>query len=103
MAHKENHFYAIKKDGGNIVFIDDVPNGKKCGCICSKCKEPLVAKNGGEIKEHHFAHLSNSYCRGETLAHPKAKEIISEKDAIWHIEWRKIDHEFSLDSLVGGH
>jgi len=31
------------------------------------------------------------------------EKIDSVKDAIWHIEWRKIDHEFSLDSLVGGH
>ncbi len=103
MSHNSNHLYAIRKSDEQRVFIDDVPNGLICNCICSKCGEPLVAKNGGEIKEHHFAHLSNSYCRGETLAHLKAKEIISEKDAIWHIEWGKIDHEFSLDSLVGGH
>ena len=93
----------LKKMVGTLFLLMMFQKEKKCGCICSKCKEPLVAKNGGEIKEHHFAHLSNSYCRGETLAHLKAKEIISEKDAIWHIEWRKIDHEFSLDSLVGGH
>jgi hypothetical protein len=58
------------------VFIDDVLNGQKCGCICSKCREPLIAKNGGEIMAHHFAHRTDSNCRGESLAHMEAKEII---------------------------
>ena len=36
-------------------FVDDVPNGKQCNCTCTKCGEPLQAKNKGIIKQHHFA------------------------------------------------
>ncbi len=78
-----NHLYARRKSDGDKVFIDDVPNGKKCGCICSKCHEPLIAKNGGEINIHHFAHISDSNCTGETEAHFEAKEIIKREKYLW--------------------
>jgi hypothetical protein len=78
-----NHLYARRKSDGNKVFIDDVPNGKKCGCICSKCHESLIAKNGGEINIHHFAHISDSNCPGETLAHIEAKDIIKREKYLW--------------------
>lgn len=71
-----DHIYALLKSNNSRAFIDDVPNGQKCGCICSKCRKPLVAKNGGEIIAHHFAHKSDSHCQGESLAHMEAKEII---------------------------
>lgn len=35
--------YAIGTNG-QLVFVDDVPNGKQCGCVCPACNEPLVAK-----------------------------------------------------------
>jgi hypothetical protein len=78
-----NHLYARRKSDGDKVFIDDIPNGKKCGCICSKCHEPLIAKNGGEINIHHFAHISDSNCTGETEAHFEAKEIIKREKYLW--------------------
>ena len=78
-----NHLYARRKSDGNKVFIDDVPNGKKCGCICSKCHEPLIAKNGGEINIHHFAHISDSNCSGESSAHIEAKDIIKREKYLW--------------------
>ena len=91
-----NHFYARRKSDGNKVFIDDVPNGKKCGCICSKCHEPLIAKNGGEINIHHFAHISDSNCPGETEAHFEAKEIIKRENYLWlpdDNEYRKVEFD----------
>ena len=83
MPHNQNHLYAIKESDGEVVFVDDVTKGKNCGCICSKCKKPLVAKNGGEIYIHHFAHYSGSNCTGETLAHLEAKAIIKKEKYLW--------------------
>ena len=70
--------YALN-DSGKMVFVDDVPNGLACNCRCPQCHEPLVAKNGGEIKVHHFAHANGSECKGayETALHIIAKEIIA--------------------------
>lgn len=69
--------YAIDTNG-NLVHIDNVANGKKCGCFCPACKEPLVAKNGGKKKIHHFAHFSDVDCEFayETILHLLAKEKI---------------------------
>ena len=88
MSHNSNHLYAIRKSDGQRVFIDDVPNGLKCNCICSKCGEPLVAKNGGKINIHHFAHKNDSNCKGETLAHLEAKRIIEKEKYIWLPQFR---------------
>lgn len=45
-----------------VVYIDDAKNGIECECICPACKSPLVAKNGGQKREHHFAHLNIVEC-----------------------------------------
>lgn len=58
--------YAINSSN-ELVSIEDVPNGISCQCFCPKCKEPLVAKNAGIKKEHHFAHCSGSDCPGATM------------------------------------
>ncbi len=42
---------------GKMVYIEDVPNGLACNCICPQCHEPLIARNGGEIREHHFGFI----------------------------------------------
>ena len=83
MSHNSNHLYAIRKSDEQRVFIDDVPNGLICNCICSKCGEPLVAKNGGEINIHHFAHVNETSCKGETFAHIEAKNIIKKEGYLW--------------------
>ena len=69
--------YAINADK-NLMFIDNVPNGLECGCICPGCKEKLIAKNDGKIREHHFAHASNKECITgyQTMIHLLAKAII---------------------------
>ncbi len=49
--------YALDATGA-LRFVDDVPNGLACGCFCPdpSCGQPLVARNGGVIRIHHFAH-----------------------------------------------
>lgn len=64
--------------------IDKVPNGLKCNCLCPHCKSPLIAKNGGDVREHHFAHEAGKECENavESALHLLAKEIIEEECAI---------------------
>lgn len=70
--------YALKD--GKLVGIGDVPNGARCGCVCPKCGERLVARNGGSQMQHHFAHSADSICVGsaETALHLLAKEVLQE-------------------------
>lgn len=49
---------------GKMVHVDDVPRGLACGCVCPCCHERLLARHG-EVKEHGFAHHSDS--RGANL------------------------------------
>jgi hypothetical protein len=65
---------------GRVVHIDDVPNGVQCGCICPQCKRLLIAKNGGYKRAHHFAHESETKCKGgtETIIHLAAKQIVAD-------------------------
>lgn len=51
--------FALGADGG-LRYVDDVPNGKRCGCVCPACKQPLIARNEGRKLAHHFAHVSGS-------------------------------------------
>lgn len=78
MAHSSTTplLYALKD--GHLVGIDDVANGSRCGCVCPKCGEKLVARNGGTQMQHHFAHSSDSTCMGsaETALHLLAKEVL---------------------------
>ena len=67
--HNEELLFAIDASG-NFVSIENIPperRGKKCGCICPKCKASLYAKLGsGELhgRKPHFAHESGSDCHG---------------------------------------
>lgn len=67
-----------------LVHIEDAAYGNKCECFCPHCGSPLDAKNGGSIREHHFAHSHGHECKGayETMLHLLAKEIISETNVI---------------------
>lgn len=66
---------------GRILHIDSpgVQNGDECGCFCPTCNAPLIAKNGGSIMEHHFAHAAGRGCGtgGETFLHYAAKEVLA--------------------------
>lgn len=65
---------------GKLVNVDDVPIGNECGCFCPACKEPLIAKNQGLKRMHHFAHQSRMECEYafESMLHTLAKEKIRE-------------------------
>ena len=67
-----------------LVHIDSVQHGGACQCRCPHCQAPLDAKNGGQIREHHFAHSHGHYCEGayETALHLLAKQIILEQGGI---------------------
>lgn len=64
--------------GGQLVHIDEVPNGLACGCACAGCGERLVAKQGPQTV-HHFAHESGGDCAGglQTALHRAAKAVLS--------------------------
>lgn len=76
--------HALNSDN-QLVFIDDVPNGKSCNCHCPACGENLIAKNGGKTsRKHHFAHESGVECAGyrETILHIWCKQIIENRKQI---------------------
>ena len=57
-------FNIAENEQGELVFVDDVPRGKKCRCRCPNCHEDL-AERQGELRAHHFYHLSEK--RGANL------------------------------------
>lgn len=67
-----------------LVHIDSVENGEACHCTCPNCGNPLIAKNGGSIRDHHFAHFHDAECENayETTLHLLAKKVIREAKAI---------------------
>lgn len=76
MSKKQlNLVYALKDN--EIVSVDDVESGLKCGCICPACGAPLVAKKGSKMM-HHFSHYAGQNCEYgyETSLHLAAKSIL---------------------------
>lgn len=72
--------YAIQKGTENhLRFVDDVPRGLECNCVCPYCKVDLMAKQG-QKKEHHFAHKNNRKCTGArmTALHMLAQKVLTE-------------------------
>ena len=72
--------YALQKGTESYLrFVDDVPRGQKCNCVCPYCKVDLLAKKG-QIKEHHFAHKNNKNCTGArmTALHILAQNVLAE-------------------------
>ncbi len=69
--------YACDSDGA-LRYIDEVPNGNACGCVCPACGKPLMARNRGEMRIHHFAHQTGAECEYayETMLHLLAKEKV---------------------------
>lgn len=85
--------YALNIEG-DLVHIDNVPNGNNCGCVCPACKKPLQARNAGLIREHHFAHQVGVDCPTayETSLHLLAKEKIQK--AFYEQQVFMIDFEY---------
>lgn len=77
---KKNSLPYALNSHNELVHVDDVPTGKECGCICPHCKAPLVAKNSGNIKVHHFAHIGEDSCihAFQSMLHILAKDIFNE-------------------------
>lgn len=65
---------------GRLVHIDAAAQGRRCGCVCPECLQPLIAKKGAK-NLHHFAHDRDADCPGalESALHLAAKEILSSR------------------------
>ena len=53
-GHDRMIVFARRASGG-LAHIDEVDNGKACGCRCLACNEGLIARQG-EVLSHSFAH-----------------------------------------------
>ena len=53
-GHDRMIVFARRASGG-LAHIDEVYNGKACGCRCLACNEGLIARQG-EVLSHSFAH-----------------------------------------------
>lgn len=112
--------YALDENK-KLVHIDSVKKGGACKCVCPHCNKSLDAKNGGEIREHHFAHSHGNTCEGayETALHMLAKEVILEEQCIMlpisdegsfpsglvklhHVEQEKWDNTFGFRPDIEG-
>ena len=80
---KDQVGWGIREHDRTPVHVSEVPRGLDCGCICSRCGKPLIAKKGDE-REHHFAHRELGDCKyqGETELHARAKQILAAKREI---------------------
>lgn len=74
---------------GELVHVDDAPNGKACGCVCPDpgCGQSLIARNNGKKKIHHFAHIGGTCAwSAEYLLAELALEVISKRGSVWFPE-----------------
>lgn len=68
-----------------IVHIDQVQRGLACNCTCFECGEIVIAKQG-DVKEHHFAHVSNKEScdiQTESILHKYAKQVIEQEQKLY--------------------
>ena len=91
--------WGLSAERGRLLHVDDVPNGKRSGCVCPACEIVLVAKNTGHRKVHHFAHCTPSVsCEGwlhATAKHglfERIESALSEKRAV-DLSWECPDQE----------
>ena len=76
--------YAWRIQDKKLISVDNVENGAKCNCVCPECGAKLNAKNGGNILDHHFAHINTEECAGaaETVLHLLAKDVFLETKSL---------------------
>lgn len=62
---------------GELVHVDDAPNGKACGCVRPDpgCGQPLIARNNGKKRIHHFAHIGGICAWSAEYLLAKVKEL----------------------------
>ena len=83
---------------GELVHVDDAPNGKACGCVCPDpgCGQPLIARNNGKKKIHHFAHIDGTCAWSAEYLLAKVKAKIAELD-----HWTdKQETKAAVDNLI---
>ena len=80
----------VRGTTNELRHIDDVSNGKSCGCECPYCHHDLIARNGGKKKEHHFAHASGADCGKArmTVLHMLAQNILKREKKVMLPEYR---------------
>ena len=85
---------------GELIYIDDAKNGLSCECVCPACKQPLVAKNGGKKREHHFAHLNVVECEHgyQSALHYMAKDCFLEMEYLTFIK-NGVPVRYKIDSV----
>ena len=89
--HEEMLTYGLKVNTTNeLLHINEVGNGKSCGCECPYCHHPLIARNRGKKKEHHFAHASGADCGKArmTALHILAQNILKQEKKVMLPEYR---------------
>lgn len=77
--HGEMLTYGLKRGTkSELLYVDNVPNGLGCDCVCPHCHHELMAKNGGSKNTHHFAHASGADCGGArmTALHMMAQNVL---------------------------
>lgn len=87
-------------ENGNLVYIDNAKNGLDCNCFCPACKQPLVAKNAGTKREHHFAHFSVAECEHgyQTALHYMAKDLFLEMQYLTFIK-NNVPVQYKIDNV----
>ena len=76
--------YGLKKGTEReMLNIDSVANGLKCGCVCPHCGEDLEACQG-DIRQHFFRHASGTECKGArmTALHIMAQNILKREKKV---------------------
>ncbi len=73
-------------EDGRMVHVKNVPNGKKCGCICPECRGPLIAYQPRTKRTAYFGHYTAAACDPpralETMLHKLAKQLIEERKQV---------------------
>ena len=89
----------LSKDG-KLIYIDEAKNGLECECFCPSCKQPLIAKNGGKKREHHFAHLNVAECEHgyQSALHYMAKDLFMEMEYLTFIK-NNLSVRYKIDSV----
>jgi hypothetical protein len=88
-----------RRTSGRLAHIDEVDNGKACGCFCLACNEALIARQG-DVLAHSFAHPSGTQCDHalETMLHGVAVELIARRH---HFVTPALRVEASVDGPYG--
>ena len=80
--------FSAKDKNGNIVYIDEAVKGEEYFCpICEK----RVIQKLGDVREHHFAHIS------------ECTDLWQYDESEWHKEWKNKFPKENREVVVGEH